>query len=206
MEPTAEDLKDNLNQDEPEKKKKDKKKDKEKSNKPERGVETMFRVTADNLMRLSDMADNKAHILLTINSIIVSVLVSVVLRKLDQFPEYLVPAILFLLTSLITVVFAIMVTMPNITHGTFTKEDIRNKKANLMFFGNYHSMSQEDYEWGITSMMQDPEFLYGGMIRDNYNLGVLLEKKYRKLRIAYGVFMFGFVISVIAFLLAEMLH
>ena len=202
MEPTAEDLKDNLNQDEPEKKKKDK----EKSNKPERGVETMFRVAADNLMRLSDMADNKAHILLTINSIIVSVLVSLVLRKLDLNPEYLVPAILFLLTSLITVVFAILVTMPNITHGTFTKEDIRNKKANLMFFGNYHRMSQEDYEWGITSMMKDPEFLYGGMIRDNYNLGVLLNKKYRKLRIAYAVFMFGFVISVLAFLVVDVIY
>jgi hypothetical protein len=203
MEPTAEDLKDELNQDEPGKKKKDKKK--KKSKKSERGVETMFRVTANNLMRLSDMADNKAHILLTINSIIVSVLVSLVLRKLDAHQEYLVPAILFLLTSLITVVFAILVTMPNITHGTFTKEDIRTKKANLMFFGNYHSMSQEDYEWGITSMMRDPEFLYGGMIRDNYNLGVLLEKKYRKLRIAYGVFMFGFVISVLAFLMVDWL-
>jgi hypothetical protein len=104
------------------------------------------------------------------------------------------------------VVFAILVTMPNITHGTFTKEDIRNKKANLMFFGNYHRMSQEDYEWGITSMMKDPEFLYGGMIRDNYNLGVLLNKKYRKLRIAYTVFMFGFVISVLAFLVVDVIY
>jgi Family of unknown function (DUF5706) len=202
MESPAENLTDDLSQAAPEKKKKDKTKSKQ----TERGVETMFRVTATNLMRLSDMADNKAHILLTINSIIVSILVSLVLRSLDQNPEYLVPAMLFLVTSLITVVFAILVTMPNITHGTFTKEDIRNKKANLMFFGNYHSMSQEDYEWGINSMMQDPEFLYGGMIRDNYNLGVLLEKKYRKLRIAYTVFMFGFVISVITFLVVDWLH
>jgi Family of unknown function (DUF5706) len=202
MELPAEDLKEGVSQGEPEKKKKDK----QKSKKTERGVETMFRVTADNLMRLSDMADNKAHILLTINSIIVSVLVSLVLRTLDEHQEYLMPAILFLSTSLVTVVFAILVTMPNITHGTFTPDDIRNKKANLMFFGNYHNMSQQDYEWGITSMMKDPEFLYGGMIRDNYNLGVLLEKKYRKLRIAYAVFMFGFVVSVISFLLADWIY
>jgi hypothetical protein len=68
------------------------KQEKAKKRKAERGVETMFRVTANNQMRLSEMADNKAHILLTINSIIVSVLLSFVFRKLDQEPQ-LTPAV-----------------------------------------------------------------------------------------------------------------
>lgn len=182
------------------------KKKKDKKVKAERGVETMFRVTASNQMRLSEMADNKAHILLTINSIIVSVLLSFVFRKLDQEPQLIVPAFMFLFTSLATVVMAILVTMPKINHGTFTLEDVKNKKANLLFFGNYYKMPLSDYELGINVMMEDPQYLYQNLIRDNYYLGVLLERKYRKLRTTYGIFMFGFVISVIFFVISQLVY
>ena len=109
-------------------------------------METMLRITAGNNMRLSKLADDKAHFLLTINSIIISVLVSLVLRNIDEKPYYIIPSILFLVTSLITFVFAVLVTMPIITHGVFHKSDIKSKKANLLFFGNYHQMKIEDYQ------------------------------------------------------------
>ncbi|WP_026461565.1 Pycsar system effector family protein [Adhaeribacter aquaticus] len=179
-------------------------KDKEnKAKKPERGVETMFRITAANHMHLSDMADNKAHILLTINSVIVSVIVSFLFRKISDEPHFLIPAILFLITSLVTLVAAILVTMPSVQGGTITLEDIKRKKGNLLFFGNFYNMRFEDYEFGINVMMEDKDYLYGSMIRDNFNLGLVLEKKYKKLRFAYAFFMFGFVISVISFMIAE---
>lgn len=183
-----------------EKDKEHKKKDKEL--KPERGIETMFRTTSGNHLRLSEMADNKAHIMITVNSIIVSVLVSLLFRKLEDNTNLIIPAILTMATSLISIVLAILVTRPNVTQGTFTKEDIHSKRANLLFFGNFYRMSLEDYEWGINEMMKDSEFLYGSMTRDIYNLGVVLGRKYKLLRIAYNVFMFGFVISSLSFVFA----
>src|SRR5690606_31568397 len=54
-----------------------------KSKRPDRGIETMFRITSTNNQRLSDMADNKANILITVNSIILSVVIALLLRKLD---------------------------------------------------------------------------------------------------------------------------
>lgn len=175
-----------------------------KEKKPTRGVETMFRLTAANQMHLSDMADNKAHILLTINSVIVSVIVSFLFRKLAEEPRFLVPAILFLITSLVTLVSAIMVTRPEVSKSKFTGEDVQKRKVNLLFFGNYYKLRYEDYEYGVKDMMGDKDYLYSSLIKDNFNLGIVLEKKYRKLRFAYGFFMFGFVISVISFLLAEL--
>ncbi|WP_157593041.1 Pycsar system effector family protein [Rufibacter tibetensis] len=183
----------------------EKKKKKDKLDKSSRGVETMFRITAANQMRLSDMADNKAHILLTINSIIVSILLSVLFRKLDTEPELLVPAILFLLTSLSTMVQAILVTMPRIKKDRPTHEDPATDKVNLMFFGDYHSMSLLEYEAGITEMMSNSKSLYGSMIKDNYHLGLVLQKKYTSLRFAYIFFMVGFVISVFSFVVTELL-
>lgn len=177
--------------------KKGKKKDKKEKNK---SIDTMFRITANNNMRLSKIADDKAHFLLSINSIIISVLVSLVLRNIQEQPQYIIPSILFLITSLITFILAILTTMPLITHGTFHKGDVVKKKADLLFFGNYHNMSIQDYEWSVREMMKDKDFLYGGMIRDNYHLGLVLNKKYKRLRLAFAIFMFGFVLSVAVFL------
>ncbi|ABG60986.1 Pycsar system effector family protein [Cytophaga hutchinsonii] len=179
-----------------EKNKDDQSKEKEKVN---RGVETMFRTTSTNHLRLSEMADNKANIMITVNSIIISVLLTVLFRKLDTDPRFLIPTMLLLFTSLVTIIFSIFVTRPNVTSGIFSKEDIEKKRANLLFFGNFYKMKIEDYEWGIQQVMKDPEFLYGSMTRDIYHLGVVLGRKYKMLRIAYSFFMFGFIISVLSF-------
>ncbi len=183
----------------PKKEKEDKAKDKF-----NRGVETMFRTTSTNHLRLSEMADNKANIMITVNSIIISVLLTVLFRKLDTDPRFLVPTMLLLFTSLVTIVFSISVTRPNVTSGTFSKEDIEKKRANLLFFGNFYKMKIEDYEWGIQQVMNDPDFLYGSMTRDIYHLGVVLGRKYKMLRLAYSFFMFGFIISVLSFVVVVM--
>ncbi|MEH3114295.1 hypothetical protein [Pedobacter terrae] len=60
------------------------KKKKDKENRPDKGIETMFRITSANNQRLSDMADNKAHILITVNSIMLSLIVSLLLRRLED--------------------------------------------------------------------------------------------------------------------------
>lgn len=178
----------------------------EKSNRPERGIETMFRTTSENHVTLSGMADTKANIMISINTIILSIIVSVLFRKITEYPHLLAPTILLVLTCLVTIVLAILATRPNIASGKFTKEDIERKKTNLLFFGNFHNMELKDYEWGMREMMKDYEYLYGSMIKDIYFLGKVLARKYKFLRLSYTVFMFGFVASVLGFLLMMLLY
>ncbi|GAB4021818.1 Pycsar system effector family protein [Spirosoma koreense] len=174
-------------------------KKKKKDDKPERGVETMFRTTSTNHLRLSEIADSKANIMISVNSIMVSVLVSVLAPRIENHPHLMPPTLIFVTTALLTIVFAVLATRPNVTQGRFSKEDIQNKKANLLFFGNFYNMTLDDYEWGVKTMMDDSDFLYSSMTRDIYFLGVVLSKKYKLLRIAYNIFMFGFVVSILAF-------
>lgn len=171
---------------------------------PTRGIETMFRTTSKNHMELSAIADNKANIMISINSIILSVLVSVLIRKLEEFPHMTIPAIMLTVVCLTTIVFAVLATRPNVTHGRFEREDITNKKTNLLFFGNFHKMSLQDYQWGMMEMLKDADYLYGSMIKDIYFLGAVLGKKYRLLRMSYTIFMFGFVVSILGFVVAEL--
>jgi predicted metal-dependent HD superfamily phosphohydrolase len=179
--------------------------EKEKILKPDRGIETMFRTTSQNHLMLSQMADNKANILITINSIILSVVVSVLVRKLEENLNLLVPTIMLIVVCLSTTVFAILATRPNLSSGRFTRDDIKRKRTNLLFFGNFHGMSVDDYEWSMKEMMKDADYLYGSLIKDIYYLGKVLGKKYKFLRIAYNIFMFGFVVSIISFIVAFMM-
>ena len=167
-----------------------------------KGIQTMLRLASQNNLRLSEMADRKANILISVNAIIISVSISVLFRKFETDPFLVVPTIIFLTSSVITIVLSILATRPTITGGQFSKEDITAKKVNLLFFGNFYKSSLEDFRWGMGIMMRDPEYLYGSLIKDVYFLGVVLGKKYRLLRIAYNIFMVGVVISVIAFTIA----
>ena len=167
-----------------------------------RGVETMFRTTYRTHVNLSSIADNKANIMLSINAIIVSIVVANLVPKFGDIPQLILPTILLLTVCLVALVYAILATRPKVTEGKFSREDIEQKRANLLFFGNFYDMDIEDFHWGMTEMIKDSDFLYSSMTRDLYYLGIVLAKKYRYLAICYSVFMYGLIISVIVFALA----
>src|SRR5260221_14731890 len=171
---------------------------------PGRGIDTVFRITSNNNQRLSSQADSKAQILIQVNAIIISVLLSLLLRKIEDHTNLAIPATLLLFVNLVTIIFSILATRPHIPPGTFTKADLDEKKVNLLFFGNFYRMTLEEYAGGMLIMMDDKDFLYGSLIRDVYFQGIALGKKYRWLRWSYNTFMYGLIASVMAFLIAAL--
>lgn len=176
----------------------------DKDDRPERGIETMYRVTLRNHIKLSDIADTKANILLSVSAIMLSIALSTLFPKLDKADNYylIYPTMLFLLVSVVTMVFSILATRPKVTSGTFTKKDVEDRKVNLLFFGNFHKMPLEDFQAGMTELMGDRDYLYKSLMKDLYFLGVVLDKKYKLLRIAYNIFMIGIIASVVTFIIA----
>lgn len=175
-----------------------------KSESPDRGIQTLFRVTLKNHLTLSDIADTKANILLSVNAIIISVALSNLIPKLDNpSNSYLIlPTAIFITFSVVSMVLAVLATRPNVTSGQFTKQDVENKKVNLLFFGNFHKMSLADYEWAIQELVKDKEYIYSSLTKDLYFLGLVLNRKYKILRLTYTIFIVGIVVSVIAFALS----
>lgn len=167
-----------------------------------RGVETMYRTTYRTHTNLSSMADSKANLMLSVNAIVISILASSLLPKLKSNPEMVIPTILLLLTCLGSMIYATLATRPKVTEGKVTREAIKQRKANLLFFGNFYNMPLEDFQWGVNEMLKDSEFLYSSMSRDLYFLGIVLAKKYRYLSICYNIFMYGLIISVLSFVLS----
>ncbi|WP_113662245.1 Pycsar system effector family protein [Pedobacter nanyangensis] len=173
---------------------------------PSKGVETMFRITSANNQRLSDMADNKAQLLITVNSIILSLIVSLLLRRLEDNTYLVVPTFILLMVSLSCIIFSILATRPSIPKGIFTQEDVDRKRVNLVFFGNFYKMPLERYHQSMEKVMADRDFLYGTLIKDVYSQGVVLGRKYKLIRIAYNIFMFGLITSVLAYIIFSAIY
>lgn len=179
----------------------DLKKDSKTDQKSDRSVDTLFRVTLNNHTRLSDIADSKANILLSVNAIIISVCLSVLVPKLDtpKNTHLIIPTFLLLISSVLTIIFAILSTKPNVTKTHFTSEDVTNRKVNLLFFGNFNQMLFDNYHTAMNDLIKDRDYIYSSMIKDLYYLGKVLDRKYKLLSITYKIFMAGIIISVLSF-------
>ena len=172
----------------------------------DRGIQTMFRTTMRNHYTLNQMVDRKSNIMISINTIIISIIVSRIINNDPLLCIENVPAFIVLAFSLLSIIKAVLAIMPEQFHGRFTAEDIRMKRGNLLFFANFHKMKYDDYEWGMMEMMNDASFMYNSMIRDLYFLGIGLGKKYASIRRSLQVFMIGIVLGVISFLIFGNYH
>ena len=166
---------------------------------PDRGIQTFYRTALRNHIKLSDIADTKANILLSVNAIIISVIIGNLFSKFDTNAYLIWPTAVFVISSATTMVLAVIATRPNVTRGEFTKEDVENKSVNLTFFGNFHKMELSQYQWAIKELLKDRDYIYSSLTKDLYFLGQVLDRKYRILRMTYTIFVLGTIISIIAF-------
>lgn len=167
-----------------------------------RGVETIFRLTARNQINLNSIADNKSNILISVNAIIISIIITMLISNFNSLSGNLYPIVILLVVCLVTIILAILSTRPNVKWGHFTKEDLKQKKVDLIFFGNFINMEYDDYLEAVLDMMETDEQLYSTMIKNQYSLGKILAKKFKLVKIAYNVFMIGISVTVVSFLVS----
>jgi hypothetical protein len=165
----------------------------------QRGIETLFRTSYSTHMDLSALADNKANIMISINGIIVSVLLASISPNLDANTWLIVPTIMVLFSCLVSLSCAVLAALPRVSSKVVNLDDIRRRRGNLLFFGTFTRLSEEDYVQGMTEMAQNPPSLYHSMMRDIYGLGNVLARKFRLLRVAYITFMVGLILGVLMF-------
>jgi hypothetical protein len=165
-----------------------------------RGIETMFRSAYRVQMDLTGLADNKANMMISINGIIISIIIAAVAPKLDANPWLLIPSILFLLGTLVSIIYAILAARPRVSHKPITLADLRHSEGNILFFGNFANMKEHEFVEGMSALMQDKTVTYETMMRNIYGLGVVLNKKFALLQVAYTSFMIALILGVTSFI------
>lgn len=162
----------------------------------ERGAETLFRLVSKNHYTLNTMIDRKSHILITINALILSIIIGTVLGQLEKDPHLIFPAVMILITNLISITFAVFATRPEPRHGNI-------KAGNLLYFGNFHDMEETDYTDKLTDLVYQGDELYKTIALDTFYLGKSIVRKHGFLRKSFDVFLVGLVLSVLGFIICH---
>lgn len=165
-----------------------------------RGIETMFRTSYQVQMDLTGLADNKANMMISINGIIISIIIAALAPKLDSNPWMLVPTTIFLLGTLVSMVYAILAARPRVSSKPLTLPGLEHSQGNILFFGDFANLSEEHFLAGMSGLMGDRELLYETMIRNIYGLGAVLKTKFVLLQVAYTAFMLALVLGVLSFI------
>lgn len=175
--------------------------------KPSRqGRQTLFRVTYRTQINLIRIADNKANMIMGINAMIITILMGIISTQMIFSTEtinggmiLIVPVVLIMVTSLLTAIFAILAALPRLIMPNKTNIH-EHEKTSLLFFENIWDMTSEDYIQKMETLLDSSPDIYQHMIIDIHNQAKVLHRKYKLLRIAYVIFMIGFITSVLSFL------
>lgn len=165
-----------------------------------RGVETMFRTAYQTQMSLFQLADNKANIMISINGIMISIILASISPRIDASPWLLGPSVVLLLGSLTSMFYAVLAARPRVDTRAATLDAVREGRANILFFGHFVQLGEDDYLDGMVELLRDNDRLYTALIRDIYSLGGLLLKKYRLLRVSYVAFIAAVGTGVLLFI------
>lgn len=167
-----------------------------------RSAQMMFKTALRNHLDLSNLADNKANIMISINAAIVTFALPVAWSYISTYDYLLYPSITLLITCLSSMVFATLATRPIKMIGFTDEEKIKAGQSNLFFFGNFFKMSFDEYNRGMQQTIEVEDRLEGAIMRDLYFLGKSLGRKYSQLRVCYNIFMMGIILTVLVFLLS----
>ncbi|MCG3157172.1 MAG: hypothetical protein DKINENOH_03804 [bacterium] len=179
----------------PKKKKKEKDRNRLKAKNADRAMDNMFRIVINTHLQLSAMADNKANMLITVSSLILS------LSLVNFNDPTLQPTIVCMgLTCVATILLAVYATLPNLPPRV-AKPDPHSAGFNIIFFGYFSQLEYPVFAQEMQKVINDRSRVYDSLARDLYNLGkVLGDRKYRFIRMSYLVFMVGLVISFVTLL------
>jgi hypothetical protein len=152
----------------------------------------LLRTTQQIQYQLSQMADQKASLLMGATFVIFTITIGQV--KGGAAP----PAALLILgaAAFIAALLAVLAVLPSTKVPPKT-----NGPGNMLFFGSFTQMTEDEFVTMVLNTVTDSDAVYAAFAHDIYQNGrVLARKKYKLLGYAYRVLLGGLVLSFVAFI------
>ena len=193
-----------------------------------KAIETMFRSAYRAQLDLITLAATKANIMISLNGFIASLLMVSGAFIYATVPMFLPPAIIFLVTSAISIYYALWAASPasapdraglfrwvrNFLCGRAAFMDYRecidtgtrqfvDGESNILVFEDFANLSKDEYLQRMRLLISDQSEVYEAMSDQLYRLGIIADKKFRMLRSSYAVFRWGIILSILMFLIVK---
>src|ERR1700752_958576 len=165
-------------------------------------TDSLLRDTSSNYIRLIGDADRKARIMIVVNSILLTISVTLFtksLRGMELSPAW-ISLTLLIISNLLALFFTIVSVKPEI-HVSVGKDT----EDNILHYKKCSEYSLVEYTMKILSTMQDNDKKLEAMIKEIHYFGNLLTRKYKLLKIAHRYFYWGLLLSVASYLLILLL-
>jgi len=176
---------------------KEQKKSKKKS-KISKEVLNIIRTTMRNNIELTHIADNKANVLLSLNALMLTFLLPIVIPHFETLKQFklVIPFAIIVLTSTIVIYISTLVLKP----GKFFAKQKAIEEGRYMspfFFGNFYKMDLFKYREYISDAVSDNELIKDHIAEDLHYIGTRLGRKMSLIRIAFNIFLFGIILSIV---------
>lgn len=153
-------------------------------------IDQMLRQTRVHHMVLSQAADAKANMLITISAIAIPLTLNAM-----RAPEFRLPGTIVILGCIATVCFAAYAAMPKLRRNR-NRPDPEAPVFNPLFFGDFVGITYPQYLEVMERTMANHDTVYEAQVREVYVLGhYLARRKYLPLRLAYVSFILGVLCS-----------
>ncbi len=172
-------------------------KKKKNKNKLPKDVLNIIRTTMRNNIELTNIADNKANVLLGINALMLTFLVPLLIPHTDVIKHYhlTVPLSILVGTGFITIYLSVLVLKP----GKFFVNSKAMKKGDRVspfFFGNFYKMNKQEYKAYVDKAVEESASVKDHLTDDLHYIGSRLGRKMELIRVAFNIFMIGFFLSM----------
>lgn len=158
-------------------------------------VQTVNKTLLTNLVRLTKVADQKAALMISVNSIIISLTVSFMINQTVSNPNLLIPTVILLMVCLFAIIFSILGSRPKVD----TQDE---QEIDLLFFGHYSKLGKDEYVKEMKDLIKNEKNLQEKIFGNIHTQGEVLNAKYLNLKISYLIFLVGFPLSIILYIIA----
>ncbi len=163
-----------------------------------KNVLNVIRTTMRNNIELTHIADNKANVLLSLNALMLTFILPVIIANFDFIiaRKLGLSLVLFINTCLITIYLSALALKP----GDFKK--LEKEKGNRsfdspFFFGNHYKLTSGEFDALIDEALQSDDLVRKHVIQDLYYIGARLGQKMSIIRNAFNFFLAGLIISIL---------
>jgi len=152
----------------------------------------VLRTSQQHHVQLSLIADQKANIILGSFLVFITVTQGI----LESNEQLSVPIWTLTVAYTLSAFFALMVITPR-----FREKKIKPgaKPGNLLFFGSFSVLSQDEYIETLSNSLQNNQDAREMLMKDTYQIGQVLQKKYTNLRLSYSSLALGVLASFVSF-------
>jgi len=168
-----------------------------------RAVEKIFGDLTSNQFRLLSIADRRTSTMIHVNAIMISLMVGLVLRKIDEYRHLLVPTVVLLCVNLAVVILSILsMRAGRGTVGRFLRDEAPAYDANLLVVSNEDDVRLPGYLAGMNELLADGPALQKAMIEYLYFGRKQLIRRRKTLQLTYDIFISGLAIALVFFAVA----